>query len=253
MPKKQSVFNGEIFNTNKNDKLQVIKYNHALDVKVRFLNTGFECATRAELIKSGLVKDLMNPNVFNVGFIGDGGASKKKNTACYNVWIGMLRRCYDDSYIEKFPTYKGCNVCSDWHNFQIFSIWFNDNYYTLNDNERIELDKDLLSKNNKTYSPDNCVFLPRSINSLIIKSDASRGECCIGVCFHSRDKKYEAGLSFHGKGKKHLGYFNTEKEAFKAYKTAKEKYIKDIALSYKESIPESAFKALMKYKVSIND
>jgi hypothetical protein len=50
------------------------------------------------------------------------------------------------------------------------------------------------------------------------------------------------------KGKSvHLGTFNTEIEAFQAYKTAKEAYIKEVANRWKDKIDPRVYEALMKY------
>ena len=56
------------------------------------------------------------------------------------------------------------------------------------------------------------------------------------------------------KGKReHLGLFNTELEAFNAYKTAKEIYIKELANKWEGKIDERAYNALMNYEVEITD
>ena len=39
-----------------------------------------------------------------------------------------------------------------------------------------QLDKDSLIKGNKVYSESTCVFIPQEVNSLLVKSTASRGE-----------------------------------------------------------------------------
>ena len=54
----------------------------------------------------------------------------------------------------------------------------------------------------------------------------------------------------------HIGVFNTPEEAFLAYKTEKEKYIKEVANYYKEkydNFPIVAYNALCDYKVEITD
>ena len=51
----------------------------------------------------------------------------------------------------------------------------------------------------------------------------------------------------------HLGYFNTELEAFKAYKQAKESFVKEQAEKWKSQIDPRAYNALMNYEVNIDD
>ena len=51
----------------------------------------------------------------------------------------------------------------------------------------------------------------------------------------------------------HLGSFNTELEAFKAYKKAKESFVKEQAEKWKSQIDPRAYEALMSYQVEITD
>ena len=115
----------------------------------------------------------------------------------------------------------------------------------------MELDKDILNKGNKVYSPDTCVYVPQSINSLFTKSDKVRGEYPIGV--YKQKDKYVAQLN-KGNGKQiYLGSYSTPEEAFQAYKQAKEEYIKEVANEYKDKIPYRLYEALMNYEVEIDD
>lgn len=66
----------------------------------------------------------------------------------------MLERCYSQTYQEKFPAYKGCSVVEDWHNFQIFAKWFDENYV-----EGYHIDKDIKIDGNRVYGPDTCMFV----------------------------------------------------------------------------------------------
>ena len=108
-------------------------------------------------------------------------------------------------------------------------------------------------KGNKVYSEDSCVFIPQGVNSLLIKHEASRGEHLIGVCWCKRDKAFKAQISKNKGSPEHLGYFKTELEAFKAYKQAKESFIKEQANKFKSQIDPRAYEALMNYEVEITD
>ena len=56
------------------------------------------------------------------------------------------------------------------------------------------------------------------------------------------------------KGKQEfLGYFKTELEAYNAYKTAKESFVKEVAEKWKGQIDPRAYEALMNYRVEITD
>ena len=171
---------------------------------------------------------------------------KWKPTKCYDVWNGMLKRCYSEKYHQKQPTYIGCSVVDEWHDFDVFYDWFKLNYKA-----GYALDKDLLIQGNKVYSPTTCVFIPQNINSLLIERNASRGNYPIGVDFHKPSNKYRA-LCNNGKGVKiHLGLFKTPQEASEAYKQYKYQLVRDIALEALKSgsIDERTYNALLNWKI----
>ena len=115
-----------------------------------------------------------------------------------------------------------------------------------------EIDKDLLIKNNKVYSEDGCVFIPHSLNTLLVKSNSIRGEHLIGVCYNKKLNKYQANIKKYSK-LIYVGLFDTELDAFDAYKVEKEIYVKELAQKYQNDIDERSYVALLNYKVDIND
>ena len=119
--------------------------------------------------------------------------------------------------------------------------------------ESWQLDKDILLKRNKVYSPETCVIVPNELNCLIIKTDATRGNLPVGVS--KSGKKFMANLRAGKENRKstYLGTFDTPEEAFKAYKLAKEEYIKVVADKYKNQITEQCYQALYNYQVEITD
>ena len=163
----------------------------------------------------------------------------------------MLRRCYNDTYQKKNPTYIDCEVSDNFKSYEYFYEWchkqvgFNSKDW--------QLDKDLLVKGNKVYSEDSCIFIPKEINLLLTKSTASRGEYLIGVYWSKTNKAFRAQINKNKGKREHLGYFNTELEAYNVYKTAKEAYIKELAEKWKSQIDTRAYEALMNYQVEITD
>jgi hypothetical protein len=126
-----------------------------------------------------------------VGYLGKGeykSFENGKNTRQYMIWYSMINRCYNEKYHKKLPTYKDCTVSEEWHNFQNFASWYDQNYYEVN-GEKMALDKDILIKGNKVYSSETCIFVPQFINSLFTKCNAIRGEFPIGVSWHKHNKK----------------------------------------------------------------
>lgn len=114
------------------------------------------------------------------------------------------------------------------------------------------LDKDILIKGNKIYSPETCVFVPKTINSLFAKRQRDRGLLPIGVTFHKKNDKY-VSVCCNCMGKTMYQYFDDPNEAFIEYKKNKENTIKKVADFYKNKIPYILYNAIYKYVVDITD
>ena len=85
---------------------------------------------------------------------------------------------------------------------------------------KVDLDKDILFKGNKVYSPETCAFVPHEINTLFVNRKACRGELPVGVYYDTEKGKYRANMAFMGRSIK-LGTFDTADEAFARYKEYK--------------------------------
>ena len=196
-----------------------------------------------------------NGNIPNVNEFKDG---KNVHTWEYRKWQGMLQRCFDNKYKEKYPTYKDVVCCERWLCYANFleDLEVLKQEYNWNVDEKLTLDKDILHKDNKLYSLENCVLVPQWINKLFTKCDASRGDCPIGVTYHKRAKKYQARCNVNGKLTR-LGYYNTIEQAFNTYKIAKEQEIKRVAEDCvsKGYITKDSrlYNAMMGYQIGIDD
>ena len=235
----------------------IVNYACYNDITVQFKKTGELIKTTYSNFKNGFVKSRFTPSVYGVGIIGNEKSRDENGEIIkgYSVWTSMLSRCYSDEYKKTHPTYKGCCVCEEWHNYSDFKEWFYNNYYEI-PNEQMALDKDILVKGNKIYSPDTCVFVPQNINNLFIKSNKIRGKYPIGVYFNKDANKFTAQCNIFYNGKKqykNLGFYNTIEEAFNSYKQFKENYIKQVAEEYKDKIPNNLYEAMYNYKVEITD
>ena len=262
MTKKGEIINriGEKTTNNFESEMIIVnqyRYNNVTYIDVYFPK--YDCVVKHveyKQFKKGWLRCPYEPRTYGKGYLGEGKYKTKENgkkTKCYKVWQSMLQRCYDSKYRRREPTYKGCIVEDYWLNFQNFAEWYYDNYYEL-ENERVELDKDILHKGNKIYSHENCIFVPQGINKLFTKRQNYRGDLPIGVCL--KDKRYMAQCSNGGKQIK-LGTYPTPEEAFQVYKTYKEQVIKDTIDLYEGIIPEPQYSRLKKiiynYEVKIDD
>ena len=173
-------------------------------------------------------------------------------TDCYIKWRHLLKRCFDQEYKQKNPTYADVSVCNEWLLYSNFKKWFYDPHNAYQ--KSYQLDKDLLVKNNKLYSPETCCFIPQEINKLLTKRDTCRGQYPLGVTKAPNRPAFAAHITKNGKHV-YLGYFKSIDKAFNAYKQAKEQYFKELANKYFQEgkITEKVYNALMRYEVEITD
>ena len=237
---------GLIFSTNNSGNCVVVNYTNYDDVTVKFVETGYETKTRMDNLKLGKVKDYLHPSIYGKGILGEGFKQSDSQSYSFQLWKNMLKRCYSEASFKKSPSYEQCLTSETFNHYQQFKTWCNQQLGF--GNTGWELDKDILVKGNKVYSEDTCCFVPKEINLLLVKHDKGRGNYSLGVDYHKSRKQFRARCS-----DKHLGWFNTEIEAFLAYKEAKEAYIKEVANKWKDQIDPRVYDALIKYKVEIID
>lgn len=160
------------------------------------------------------------------------------------MWHNMYNRCYRESYLEKNPQYKGCSICDEWlEDREAFYSWVAENYYII-DGEQIDLDKDILVKGNKVYSPDTCIFTPHVINTYF--------ENFTRKPVQLKNGKYRMDIYIDGETVS-LGIFDTEEEAKKEFIKHKEAAIVSKADSYKSKIPAKLYKAMVDFKIELSD
>lgn len=242
-------------------KMEIVEYRTNKDIDVYFpkYDWVFKGATY-QSFKNGKIKCPYERTVYGVGYFGEGNykaSENRKHTRVYKTWNHILERCYSEKYHEKRPSYVDCKVSKEFHNFQNFGEWDKENFYQI-EGERMELDKDILVKHNKIYSPETCIYVPQTINLLFTKRQNDRGDSLIGTSYHKRDKVYRANCNLINpetrKSKnKYLGCYNTPEEAFNVYKEFKENYIKEVADYYKDKIPSKLYQAMYNYEVEITD
>lgn len=223
--------------------------------KIKFKESGYETVSMRKEIKNGRIKDVYVPSIYGVGYLGEGKYSNKYDNKLYETWRSMLKRCYDETQRHKNPSYADVTVCEEWYNFQNFGKWYEENYYEV-EGEKMCLDKDILIKGNKTYSPETCIFVPQRINELFTKTNKNRGKYPIGVSWKKKNKKFQVQCSVIENGRKtmkYLGLYTDIEEAFQVYKEFKENLIRQTANEYKDKIPKELYEALYNYKVEIND
>lgn len=141
----------------------------------------------------------------------------------YTTWTSMLNRCYNRKRNYRNKTYEGVTVCNEWLVFSNFKKWMAEQ-----DWRGKELDKDLIVKNNKLYSPDTCCFISRELNAFLTTNKGKRNVYPLGVRYRNKNKDmvselkncYHSEISVNGKTK-HLGYFDCPYAAHLAWQKYK--------------------------------
>ena len=139
---------GVEFTTNEGYQVIVIDYINSKKVQVMFLDDyKYTTWTQWDVLKVGSLKNPFHKSVFGVGYLGtnENGQIPKCSingtiTREYQVWSGMMKRCYSDKFHESRRTYEKCTVWKRWHNFSLF----------LEDIDKIQ-DYEDWKKNDKSY------------------------------------------------------------------------------------------------------
>lgn len=175
------------------------------------------------------------------------GYTAEDHRKCHSIWTFMVKR------IGKVPAYKDCtNGFTSEAQFRLWAlkqIGFRETGF--------DLDKDILVKGNRVYSPDTCVFVPYEVNLLLsgCYKAKKRGKYPIGVSFDKTIKRFKAQMSSRQERglNKYLGCFPTAEAAFACYKAAKEARMQMLANKWKDHIDPRAYEALMKRTVEWDD
>lgn len=243
--------------------MKIIEYNSATDIIVEFQDEyKAKVHTQYSSFKRNKIKNPYHPSVYGVGITGNKYPTwvigENKHTKEYGIWMNMLIRCFDDKTKTKYPTYKDVTCCKEWLLFDNFYEWLHnqENFDKWHDNDKWHLDKDILVKGNKLYSPYTCCLVPEIVNKIFLKNDVDRGDLPIGVTRDSKSYGFIARCMNPITGKRYyLGYYTIKEKAFLSYKKYKEDLIKQIAqIEYdKKNITEECYNAMLNYKVEIND
>ena len=202
---------GKVCKSKSSGDFKVLKYNDSKNVEIQFLKTGYETTVHLGSIKIGSVKDPYSPSVYGVGILGTKypPTINDVKTKEYGLWQNMLERCYSDALKKRRPTYTDCSVSENFKSYEYFYEWCHRQigFGNEGDENPFHLDKDLLTKGNKVYSEDSCIFIPNEINLLLTKRTTSRGEHLIGVSWHKKGKAFVAVVSKNKGKQEYLGVF----------------------------------------------
>jgi hypothetical protein len=224
--------------------MKIVRYVNTSDMTIEFQDE-FKIQ-RDTTYRNFTIGQILNPydkKIHGVGYLGEGVYKAKydngRKTPAYASWHNMLERCYSEKDRYKHPSYESCNSSQEWHNYQTFADWYENEWYQI-DFERMHLDKDILLKNNKLYSSETCLIVPQKINMI----------------FTEQPNKYRlpSGISLTQSGKYHsayngirLGNFEILEEAIAAHDNEKRIHIKELVSEYGSKLPKKVRDALLSW------
>lgn len=230
---------GEKYLTNEGYWIEIVQCFSIKNCTIKFLyNDILLHGVSHACIERGNVKNPYHLSVYGVGYLGIGKYSPKSHPLVYKRWSGMFRRCYSANNMARNPTYKNCSVSKEWHNFQNFAEWYENNWKSHMDSSW-HLDKDILQENNKIYSPETCCFVPHEIN-MAFTGNNKRG-------VYKYYKRYVSYIGIKGKFV-FLGSYKTYNEAWVVFKERKEIYIRDLAYEWKNKLDYKIYNRMINYK-----
>lgn len=231
---------GDKFKTNEGYIVEVLEYKNAYNVLICFKEPVYiSKIVQADKLRRGKISNPYHKSLYGVGFLGECDSREFKP-----YWSAMFRRCFSEAETSKSRFYLGVEIAVDWHNFSNFNSWAILQKFE----EGWQLDKDILG-NRKLYSPENCCFIPKEINQALILPRASLSdEHLVGMYYDARLNKYIAQARV-GKTNSYIGCFETQEEAYIAYKSVKEPYIRSLAEKWKDKIDTKVYEKLIQFSV----
>lgn len=134
----------------------------------------------------------------------------------FKTWRNMLDRAYSECWKKRRPSLEGVTVCEEWLHFMNFRDWMERQLW-----EGRYLDKDILIRGNKEYSPSACAFILNATNRLMNFDHNS--DRLLGADFHmGRWRALYSG--------KYLGHYDTQEQAHTAWKAARAKALVEAAM-----------------------
>ena len=133
-----------------------------------------------------------------------------RNHRMYKTWECMKNRCYNPNF-KQYLDYggRGITVCEEWLDIKNFVEWVeNDSDWS----EGLTLDR---IDNNKGYTPENCTFSTRNIQSINQRPQSNNTSGYVGVTWDKNKGKWSARVQIFKRGK-HIGYYLSKEEAVQA-------------------------------------
>ena len=163
------------------------------------------------------------------------------------LWNAINKRTNPKGAISRETgRYKTSN--NRFKDYQTFASWCQNQlgYWNKEANGNYwSIDKDILIKGNKDYSPDACCFVPAVVNTALLSRASSRGDLPIGVSWDKVKEKYTVHTSRNG----FCGRYEDPQEAHKAWQ--QQRVVEILEISKTQGIHPNVSKALREFAFSI--
>lgn len=113
---------------------------------------------------------------------------KLRNSQIHRLWFNVYNRCYNRKWQEKWnKKYVGHTMSDEVLNnkYESFFPFVEENYYEVEE-EKVDLDHDILKHGNTIYGLDYMIFAPHSINVLYEQLELGK----TNIIYNSKTKTY---------------------------------------------------------------
>ena len=172
------------------------RYRYGL-YECQYCGKEWECL--ATTIKNGVTK--------SCGCFTSNSTHNLTKHPLFKTWHNMKNRCYNKNF-KQYADYggRGITVCEEWLDIKNFVDWVDNKS---NWEEGLSLDR---IDNDKGYSPDNCTFSTKTIQSINQRQQSNNTSGYVGVNWDAKVSKWRARVTMFKK-EKHIGTFKTKEEA----------------------------------------
>lgn len=155
-------------------------------------------------------------------------------------YFNMKARCGKE-YQDRNPRYYGTYMCDEWlEDREAYYKWIDENYYEVEGEKQMDIDKDILQYGNKQYHPNLCLIVPHIVNTFYENIEVGK----TSITYSKKTKKYSVKVS---DDKKNISANNidTYNEALDAFCDIKQGILVRMAKSLQDQIPDKVYQAMI--------
>ena len=155
-------------------------------------------------------------------------------------YSNMKARCGKE-YQDRNPRYCGTYMCDEWlKDRKAYYKWLDENYYVVDSEKQMDIDKDILQYGNKQYHPNLCLIVPHSMNTFFENIEVGK----TSITYNKKTKKYRVKVSDDKKSivSSDIASYN---EALDTFCDIKQGILVRKAKVLQSQIPDKVYQAMM--------